>query len=97
MTVTVSITRRQIQRMRSHGRMRIDRELEDMILAQNAEEPDAPEYTEQDLHEQIRKLINQYNLEYPDPNLIAAPTPWASNHCSAAAGLMKHRGKPISK
>ncbi|TVQ28599.1 MAG: hypothetical protein EA383_00145 [Spirochaetaceae bacterium] len=86
----MTITRNQIQRMRSHARMRIDADLEDMILDQYGEEPDGPEYTDQDLHEQIRKLINQYNLEHPDPRFVDNPTPWA-RRSSTAAAPMKHR------
>ena len=59
----MTITRRQIQRMRTHARMHIDAELEEMILAEYGVEPDPYEYTEQDLHEQIRKMVNRYNQE----------------------------------
>ena len=89
----MTITRKQIERMRSHARMRIDADLEDMILAQYGEEPDGQEYTDQDLHEQIRKLINQYNLEHPDPHLVDNPTPWARSSSTAPAPTKHRRNK----
>lgn len=91
----MTITRKQIQRIRSHARMRIDTDLQDMILAQYGEEPDGPEYSDQDLHKQIRKLINQYNLEHPDPQLVDDPTPWAHRIFTAPAPT-KHRSNEIS-
>ena len=91
----MTITRKQIQWMRSHGRMRIDADLEDIILARYAEEPDGPEYTEQDLHEQIRKLVNQYNLEHPDPNLVATSRPWQANHPTAQTSTEQRRNQNI--
>lgn len=65
----MTITSKEIDRMRSHSRMRIDRDLEVLILERYGVEPDGPEYTEQDLYEQIRKLVNEYNREHPDPKL----------------------------
>lgn len=92
----MTITRRQIQRMRSHGRMRIDADLEEIILAEYGVEPDDPEYTEQDLHEQIRKLINQYNHEHPDPDRVDNPTPWTRKGSTSQAPTTQ-RGDNISK
>ena len=65
----MTITRKEIDRMRVHGRMRIDTKLELLILERYSVESDGPEYTEQDLYEQIRKLVNEYNREHPDPKL----------------------------
>ncbi len=59
----MTITRKQIQWMRTHARMQIDAELEEMNLAEYGVEPDPYVYTEQDLHEQIRKMVNRYNRE----------------------------------
>jgi hypothetical protein len=93
--IDMTITRKQLERMRSHDRMRSGADLEDMILARYGEEPDGPEYTEQDLHEQIRKLINQYNHEHPDPNFVATPTPWAGNRPTAAAAAKQRRKQKL--
>ncbi|MDA3951382.1 MAG: hypothetical protein PF508_19400 [Spirochaeta sp.] len=60
----MTITREQIDRMRADGRLRIDAQLEEMIIAQYGVEPESHEYSEQDLHEQIRKLIDRYNQEH---------------------------------
>lgn len=53
-------TRAMVNSLRVHGRQRIDRELEALILQQFGTEPLPYEYSEQDLHEQIRKLIDHY-------------------------------------
>ena len=87
----MTITRKQIQRMRCHARMRIDADLQDMILAQYGEQPHCPQYTDQDVHEQIGKLVKQYNLEHLDPRLVDNPTPWARSSATAPAPA-KHRG-----
>ena len=71
----MTITRTQIEHMRRHGRLRIDTELEAMILATYGVEPEPYTYTEQDLYEQIRKLINEHNQAHPDPRLNSL-TPW---------------------
>lgn len=91
----MTITRKHIEQIRSHARMRIDAALEDMVLVQHGEEPDGPEYTEQDLHEQIRKLINQYNLEHPDPRLVNNPPPWTRSSSTAPAPTKHRRCKYI--
>jgi hypothetical protein len=55
-------TRRMIRQLREQAHISINNELEALILEQYGTEPDdCPEYTEQDLHEQIRKLIIRYN------------------------------------
>jgi hypothetical protein len=54
-----------IRRLREQGRMPIDRKLEGLILQEYGTEPYPYTYTEQDLLEQIRKLILQYNPEPP--------------------------------
>ncbi len=61
----MTITRKQIDRMRTDSRLGIDVQLEEFIIAQYGQEPDGPEYTEQDLHEQIRNLIYRYNQQNP--------------------------------
>lgn len=71
----MTITRTQIEQMRRHGRLRIDAELEQLILDEFGVEPHPYEYTEQDLHEQIRKLIDAHNQAHPDPTLDSR-IPW---------------------
>ena len=53
-------TKTMLQSIRVHGRQRIGRSLEALILRQFGTEPLPYEYSEQDLHEQIRKLIDRY-------------------------------------
>ena len=53
------LTASTIERMRRHWE--IDERLEKMLLAQLGSEPYPHVYTEQDLHEQSRKMIMQYN------------------------------------
>ncbi|WP_319561057.1 hypothetical protein [Marispirochaeta sp.] len=60
----MTITRKWIEQLRSNCRLRIDAQLEELILAQYGVEPEPYEYSEQDLYEQIRKLISQYNDEH---------------------------------
>ena len=58
----MTANRRMTRQLREQAHMSIDNELEALILEQYGTEPDdSPEYTEQDLHEQIRKLIDTYN------------------------------------
>ena len=57
----MKITRKQIDRMRGDGRLLIDDDLAEMIIAQYGSEPEPYEYNEQDLHEQVRKMIDRYN------------------------------------
>ena len=71
----MTITRTQIEQMRRHGRLRIDAELEQLILDEFGVDPHPYEYSDQDLHEQMRKLINEYNQAHPDPTLNSL-IPW---------------------
>jgi hypothetical protein len=57
----MTATPRMIRELRQQGRMPIDPDLEALILQEYGSEPYPYTYTEQDLHEQIRKLILQYN------------------------------------
>ena len=57
MTATVKM----IRDLRSKGRMRIDPDLEALILRRFGTEPYPHTYTEQDLYEQIRKLVIRHN------------------------------------
>ena len=59
----MTATPRMIRQLREQGRMPIDRELEALILQEYGTEPYPYTYTEQDLQEQIRKLILRYNRE----------------------------------
>jgi len=56
----VIATRRLIRELREKARMRIDRDLEALILERLGTEPYPHTYTEQDLFEQIRKLVMCY-------------------------------------
>lgn len=71
------MTRERIERLRFDSRLHINAELEELILAQLGEEPEPYEYTEQDLHEQTRKLINRYNEEHANHDQRARnQRPW---------------------
>ena len=54
-------TKKYINSLRSRGWMHIDRTLERYILSEYEEEPFPYEWSEQDLYEQIRNLVNEYN------------------------------------
>ena len=56
-------TRAMINRLRFPGRMEIDEELEYRLLQQFANEPHPNVYSEQDLQEQVRKLVMLNNRE----------------------------------
>jgi hypothetical protein len=60
-------TRRLIRELREAGRMRIDSDLEALILERLGSEPYPHSYTEQDLLEQIRKLVNHYGAPEVQP------------------------------
>jgi len=53
-------TKAMVKSLRLHEGRRIGRNLEALILRQFGEEPLPHEYSEQDLYEQIRKLIDRY-------------------------------------
>jgi len=57
----MTATPRMIRELREQGRMPIDQELEALILQECGSEPYPYTYSEQDLLEQIRKLILQYH------------------------------------
>ena len=59
----MTATRRMIRRLREQSRMNIDGDLEELILKKYGTEPDPYTYTEQDLHEQIRKVVLRYHEE----------------------------------
>lgn len=92
----MTITRKEIQRMRSHGRMHIDAALEELILSEYGVEPEPFEYTAQDLHEQIRKLVYRYNREHHAPHIGEDSTPWPRDG-SASPAPTTHRGDNTSK
>ena len=54
-------TKRYINHLRYKCRMKIDKELERYILLEYEEEPFPYEWSEQDLYEQISKIVNAYN------------------------------------
>ena len=60
----MTITPKMINEMRRHGRIPIDKELEASLLEHYGTEPFPHTYTEQDLYEQIRKFIVQYNGDH---------------------------------
>jgi len=57
----MTLTKDMIDTLRFAGRMEIDAELEARLLQQFGEEPQPEAYSEQDLHEQVRKYANSYN------------------------------------
>ena len=58
------VTPKMIQDLRIHGRKKINSELEALILEQLGSEPYPYTYSEQDIYEQMRKLIQQYNDQH---------------------------------
>ena len=71
----MTATRKLIHQLRTRGRMYIDQGLEALILREFAAEPYLCTYTEQDLHEQIRKLVMQYNKQHGIASNGAGPDP----------------------
>jgi hypothetical protein len=59
-------TRPFVRQLREGARMRIDKNLEALILKRFGTEPSPHTYTEQDRFEQIRKLVIDYNEESKD-------------------------------
>jgi len=59
----MTLTKKMIDRLRFPGRMDIDGELETLLLQRFGTEPFPREYSEQDLHEQVRKYVSIYNQE----------------------------------
>lgn len=59
----MTLTRNMIKSLGSHGEPPIDRKLEARLLQQFGNEPCPHEYTEQDLHEQVRKFIMHYHQD----------------------------------
>jgi hypothetical protein len=57
----MTLTKDMIDRIRFDGRMEIDAELEATLLERFGEEPYPEAYSEQDMHEQVRKYVNYYN------------------------------------
>lgn len=54
-------TPQMIQDLRIHAREKINGELEALILEQLGSEPYPHTYSDQDIYEQMRKLIQRYN------------------------------------
>ena len=55
------VTPEMIQDLRIHARKKINRELEALILDQLGSEPYPHTYSEQDIYEQMRKIIQNYH------------------------------------
>jgi len=55
------LTRKMINEARSYGRVKISNELEVLLLTELGQEPLPHTYSEQDIHEQMRKMIQDYN------------------------------------
>jgi len=55
------VTPELIQDLRNHGWKKINSELEALILEQLGSEPYPNTYSEQDIHEQMRKIIQNYH------------------------------------
>jgi len=56
----MTLTKNMIDTLRFARRMDIDAELEARLLRQFGEEPQPEAYSEQDLHEQVRKCVESY-------------------------------------
>ena len=56
-------TKEYIESLRE-SRWVITKELEALILAEFSEEPDPHGWTDQDLYEQVRKIVNEYNAKH---------------------------------
>jgi hypothetical protein len=54
-------TAKMIQDLRTYGRKKINSELEALILEQLGSEPYPYTYSEQDIYEQMRKIIQTYH------------------------------------
>jgi len=61
----MTATRRLVRRLREQSRLRIDEQLERLILERFGTEPTPYTYSEQDLWEQIRKLVAEHNEKRP--------------------------------
>jgi len=59
----MTLTKDLLDRLRSAWRTKIDAELEARLLRHFGEELQPEAYSEQDLHEQVRKYIKSYNEE----------------------------------
>ena len=59
----MTLTKDLLDRLRFAWRTKIDAELEARLLRQFGEEPKPEAYSEQDLHEQVRKYVNCHNEE----------------------------------
>ena len=59
----MTLTKDLLDRLRSAWRTKIDAELEARLLRHFGEEPKPEAYSEQDLHEQVRKYVNCHNEE----------------------------------
>ena len=75
-------TRKMIRELREHSRMQIDRDLEALILREFGTESYPNTYTEQDLYEQIRKLVERFNECIPS-NSSEADLPVLSTRSEA--------------
>lgn len=58
------VTSEMIQDLRIHARKKINEELEALILDQLGSEPYPHTYSEQDIYEQMRKIIRDYNVSH---------------------------------
>ena len=79
----MTATPKMIRELREQARMPIDQELEALILQEYGTEPYPNTYTEQDLYEQIRKLITEYNREHVRPQ-----PPFPSPHQQRKGGCL---------
>jgi hypothetical protein len=57
-------TRTFVRRLCQEARLRIDKDVATLIVEQFGSEPSPHTYTEQDLWEQIRKLVMRYNSQH---------------------------------
>ena len=59
----MTLTKDMIDRIRFAGRIEIDAALETRLLERFGEEPYPETYSEQGLHEQVRKYVHRYTRE----------------------------------
>ena len=85
----MTITAKMIDEMRLYGNTSIDENLEALLLQQYGTEPFPHTYTEQDLHEQTRKFIAQYNRDHAavSTNLSDAAVTQPSKSTEQKGGL----------
>lgn len=63
-----TISKAYIRQLRENSRWRITAELEARLLAEFTEEPYPHVWSDQDLYEQVRRYVGDYNAKFPEPS-----------------------------